>query len=198
MKMNRRQALIGIGSLAVGSGAALGSGAFTSVTAERDVNVNISGDSSALLGVSVVGDEVTNSTSGENTVTISFGSTTGFNDNAVTELGNVLDLDNNGSSQIVASLGTGGNAEVGDANGASNAAGSDSVCVSVEESNTEIAIVEFTLNNANTDEGVTIGASNTESISATVYSGDRTGDAPNTSPSLVDSIELIAEKDSSA
>jgi len=39
MDMNRRNVLIGMGGLAVGGGALLGSGAFTSVSAERDVEV---------------------------------------------------------------------------------------------------------------------------------------------------------------
>jgi hypothetical protein len=41
MKLNRRTALAGIGGLAVGGGALLGSGAFSSVSAERDVEVNV-------------------------------------------------------------------------------------------------------------------------------------------------------------
>jgi hypothetical protein len=41
MDMNRRNVLIGMGGLAVGGGALLGSGAFTSVSAERDVEVNV-------------------------------------------------------------------------------------------------------------------------------------------------------------
>jgi len=196
MKMNRRQALIGIGSLAVGSGAALGSGAFTSVSAERDVDVNIVDDGNALLGVSVTGDEV--SDTGTGTVAITFGDSTGFNDDAVTELGNVLELTNNGSSSIVASLGTGGNAEVGTADGAGNADGSDSVSVSIEnDSNDEIAIVDFTLTNANDSEGVAISTNGSESVSATVYTGDRTSEADSSSPTLTDTLELIAQENSS-
>jgi len=42
MAINRRNVLIGMGGLAIGGGALLGSGAFTSVEAERDVEVTIS------------------------------------------------------------------------------------------------------------------------------------------------------------
>jgi len=42
MAINRRNVLVGIGGLAIGGGALLGSGAFTSVEAERDVEVTIS------------------------------------------------------------------------------------------------------------------------------------------------------------
>ncbi len=49
MKMNRRNVLVGIGTAAVGSGVALGSGAFTQVEATRNVNLNTSNDASATL-----------------------------------------------------------------------------------------------------------------------------------------------------
>jgi len=41
MKISRRSLLAGVGGLAVGGGALLGSGAFSSVNAERDVEVNV-------------------------------------------------------------------------------------------------------------------------------------------------------------
>ncbi|MFB6227312.1 MAG: hypothetical protein ABEH88_01795 [Halobacteriales archaeon] len=44
MKMNRRNVLAGLGGLAVGGGALLGSGAFSSVEAQRDVQVNVTQD----------------------------------------------------------------------------------------------------------------------------------------------------------
>jgi len=40
-ELNRRNVLIGMGGLAIGGGALLGSGAFTTVNAERDVEVNV-------------------------------------------------------------------------------------------------------------------------------------------------------------
>jgi len=47
--MERRKFLIGAGSLAAGSAAAMGTGAFTSVSATRTVNVSTAGDSNAYL-----------------------------------------------------------------------------------------------------------------------------------------------------
>jgi hypothetical protein len=47
--MNRRKFLIGTGSLAAGSAAAMGTGAFTSVSANRTVNIDLADDSSAFL-----------------------------------------------------------------------------------------------------------------------------------------------------
>ncbi|MFB6179013.1 MAG: hypothetical protein ABEI77_04735 [Halorientalis sp.] len=49
--MERRKFLIGAGSLAAGSAAAMGTGAFTSVQADRSVSVNVAKDSNALLAL---------------------------------------------------------------------------------------------------------------------------------------------------
>jgi hypothetical protein len=92
MKMNRRQALIGIGSLAVGSGAALGSGAFTQVEATRTVDASVVGDSTALLGL-IAGSSsaVTNEgNNGQLRIDLSGnGGSSGVNDEAVTTIGEV-------------------------------------------------------------------------------------------------------------
>jgi len=96
MKMNRRKALIGIGSLAVGSGAALGSGAFTSVEADRDVTVETAGDSTAYL--TLVGDDEyvsDDGSSGALTIDLGGATTNGFNEDAVTEVAGVVEITNN-------------------------------------------------------------------------------------------------------
>jgi hypothetical protein len=49
--MERRKFLIGAGSLAAGSAAAMGTGAFTSVQANRDINVAVADDANALLAL---------------------------------------------------------------------------------------------------------------------------------------------------
>ena len=49
--MKRRKFIIGTGALAAGSAAAVGSGAFTSVSAARSVDVAVAGDQSALLAL---------------------------------------------------------------------------------------------------------------------------------------------------
>ena len=48
---NRRKFLAGVGALASGSAAAVGTGAFTNVSAERSVSVNVASDSNAYVGV---------------------------------------------------------------------------------------------------------------------------------------------------
>jgi hypothetical protein len=49
--MQRRKFLIGMGSLAAGGAAAMGTGAFASVEATRSVNVNVADDANAYLGL---------------------------------------------------------------------------------------------------------------------------------------------------
>ncbi|MFO7925507.1 MAG: hypothetical protein ACQET5_13420 [Halobacteriota archaeon] len=56
--MNRRNVLIGLGGLVAGGGALLGTGAFTTVEAERTVTVNTAGDAGALLAFEASGDGV--------------------------------------------------------------------------------------------------------------------------------------------
>ena len=49
--MERRKFVIGLGSLAAGGAAAMGSGAVSQITADRDVDLRIAGDSNAYLGL---------------------------------------------------------------------------------------------------------------------------------------------------
>lgn len=49
MKINRRKTLLGISALGFGGGAVFGSGAFTQMTADRDITVEVDADSDALL-----------------------------------------------------------------------------------------------------------------------------------------------------
>jgi len=72
---NRRNVLIGLGGLVAAGGAALGTGAFTTVTAERTVNIETTGDASAFLAL-----EAANRPDDTDTQ-ISDNSTTGANQN---------------------------------------------------------------------------------------------------------------------
>jgi len=49
--MERRKFVIGLGSLAAGGAAATGTGAFTSVTADRDAEIDLEDDADAYLGL---------------------------------------------------------------------------------------------------------------------------------------------------
>lgn len=49
--MHRRKFIVTLGTLAAGSAGAMGSGAFTSVTAERSTNISVVEDENAFLGI---------------------------------------------------------------------------------------------------------------------------------------------------
>ena len=105
MAMNRRNVLIGLGAVAAGGGAALGTGAFSQVEAERTVNVTTSDDASALLAFSVdtsyngiSDDSVTDDgTNNQDIVQINL---VDINDNATTTFDAALTVTNNGSQEV--------------------------------------------------------------------------------------------------
>jgi hypothetical protein len=139
MKMNRRQALIGIGSLAVGSGAALGSGAFTSVEANRDVTLQTSGDSSAYL--SLVGDDeyISNDGTGDSVLTIDLGAGTpgsGFNNDAITEVAGIVEISNSAADSS--------SFDIGFPDGSGGQIGSKTVTIG-DGSGSVVADVTFTI-----------------------------------------------------
>lgn len=91
MKLNRRNVLIGLGTIAAGGGAALGTGAFSSVEADRNVSISTAGDDAALLGL-----EITNDTlSGDADDTIEFDIESQLNLDATTTFEDALTISNN-------------------------------------------------------------------------------------------------------
>nr|WP_254611782.1 hypothetical protein [Haloterrigena gelatinilytica] len=117
MRMNRRNVLVGLGTIVAGGGAALGTGAFSSVEADRTVSVGTTGDGQAYLGVSVTNSAyaVDGSSESEAAVTIDLGDTgnesVGFNDDATTYVNGILELTNNAAdgNSIEVSLGSAAN-----------------------------------------------------------------------------------------
>ena len=101
---NRRSVLIGLGGLVAGGGALLGTGAFTTVEAERTVNVQTAGDASAFLGLTPArdGDEFVSETDG--TIQIDLDGTDadadGLNQNAKTTFRNLVTVSNNGTQEV--------------------------------------------------------------------------------------------------
>ena len=108
---NRRKFIAGLGALATGSAAAIGTGAFTSVTAERTVDVQVAGDASAYLGLEPVSQSPNSDYVVMNNGEVSFdfsnadgdssggGSVDGdgFNPDATTRIDDVLRVTNQGT-----------------------------------------------------------------------------------------------------
>jgi hypothetical protein len=120
--MQRRNLLIGMGSLAAGGAATIGTGAFTSVKADRSVDINTTGDANAFLSIERATDGSGNVTpnAGEyvegnqnnGTLSIDLASAddtsnsgaSGINKNAKTIFDNLLDITNNGTQDVVLSV----------------------------------------------------------------------------------------------
>lgn len=129
MRLNRRNVLIGIGTVAVGSGAALGSGAFTQVSAQRTMSVDVAGDANAFLALEAVASTGavtdtggTDSNELEIDLSGSFATGDGVNDNALTSIGELdsmtspsgvntaaFTITNNGNVPVDVDVSVGGN-----------------------------------------------------------------------------------------
>ncbi len=104
--MRRRKYLLGLGSLAAGGAAAMGTGAFTSVEADRTVNVKVAGDAEAYLGLQQTSNpnsqDYIHKDSGEITLALanSDNGGSGFNQRATTWIDDVLQVRNQGTQTI--------------------------------------------------------------------------------------------------
>lgn len=103
--MNRRNFVIGLGTVAAGSAAAVGTGAFTSATAPRDVDIEVADDATGYLGLTADGDYVTDDSDG-GAVGIDLGGTDAsnrpeggeaFNREAETVVEDIVTVENQGS-----------------------------------------------------------------------------------------------------
>jgi len=93
-----------MGSLAAGGAAAMGSGAFTSVSADRAVEVSVADDADALLAIDDI-DESANSayvdTSGDTiSIDISTADGEGLNNEALTKIQDLLVIENQGTQPV--------------------------------------------------------------------------------------------------
>ncbi|WP_147437703.1 MULTISPECIES: hypothetical protein [unclassified Halorubrum] len=118
--MQRRKYLAGLGALAAGSGAAVGTGAFTSVTADRGVSVAVADDADALLAIEPEdtpnGNEYADVSGGE--VLLDFSNTnetfaessddgaSGINGDADTTIRDVLQVTNQGTQDVIVGIGS--------------------------------------------------------------------------------------------
>ncbi|MFA9425678.1 hypothetical protein [Natronorubrum sp. A-ect3] len=111
MSMNRRNVLVGLGTIVAGGGAALGTGAFSSVEADRTVSLTTAGDSGALLGLEVKRDTLQGS-SGDDDDVIEI-DVDDLNLDALTTFDGALEITNNSENSITVDVSLG---EVGDEN----------------------------------------------------------------------------------
>jgi hypothetical protein len=122
MRLTRRNALIGLGTGVAGAGVITGTGAFTSVSAERSVSVNTAGDASAALKIepTTMGEEYLTDNSDNGALSIDLGSGNGLNMNAKTVISPLLQITNNasaGSTDIKVTSGSINNSGENAANG---------------------------------------------------------------------------------
>ena len=113
--MERRKFVVGLGALASGSAAAMGTGAFTSVSADRSVDVNVEDDADAYLALTKATDSggsnkpnaVYFDNSGDEHA-VDFGdsgnSGLGVNPNADTVAESVFQIENQGTQPVDVSL----------------------------------------------------------------------------------------------
>jgi len=96
--MKRRMVLAGIGTASIGVGAAFGSGAFTSIEADRDVKLNVQGDSSAQIifrkGAGTGAGRLIATDDGNAVDVIKF-TQTNLNEQSTTTFKNALEIENN-------------------------------------------------------------------------------------------------------
>ena len=104
--MERRKMLVGLGSLAAGGTAAIGSGAFSSVEAERGVSVEVADDNNAYLGLEAERADIISDDGDSGQLSIDLGSQTtaqggeGFNDEAITTIEGVFSITNQGTQTV--------------------------------------------------------------------------------------------------
>jgi hypothetical protein len=110
--MQRRTFIAGFGSLAAAGAAAVGTGAFTSVEADRSVSVEVADDSDALLALEPAdgpNGEYATTDGGTLAVDLSASNPTsvggqGVNQNAVTRIERVFAIENQGTQPVAVSL----------------------------------------------------------------------------------------------
>ena len=108
--MERRKFVLGLGALTTGTAAAVGSGAFTSVEADRDVSVETADDADAYLALTAERDDIISDDGGDGTLSLDLGAEEteeggqGFNDDAVTEINDVFTVENQGTQDVDVSL----------------------------------------------------------------------------------------------
>ena len=97
MSPRRRSVIVGLGSLVAGLGTVVGSGAFSSVSADRTVSIETTGDTDALLGIETGDDGSKYVDDDSDTVEVAIEEA---NDDAVTAVDRLLKVTNNGAEEV--------------------------------------------------------------------------------------------------
>lgn len=103
MDLNRRNILFTLGTIAAGSGTALATGAFSSLSADRTVTINVASDADAVLSLEVAKvdgeDKYRGLTDGgsEDVIELHFDR---LNQHAVTTFAGALEIGNNGTQRV--------------------------------------------------------------------------------------------------
>lgn len=110
--MERRSFVLGLGALAAGGGAAVGTGAFSSVEAQRDVGISVAGDADSYLAIEP-GDENGEYLTGADTSAAALDFTSnnsitgggeGLNANALSTFADVFSVRNQGTQDVELSV----------------------------------------------------------------------------------------------
>ena len=171
--MQRRKFVIGMGALASGGAAAIGTGAFTSVSANRDIAVEVADDSSAYLRLEGTGgansEYVTDDGNGGTlSIDLSPSNATsaggeGVNPNAVTEIDNLFDVENQGTQDVT---------------------------VSIDKSGDNPGAVSFETDAGSLEDGIDLGTGESATVGLVV---DTTDDKISASDELLDSVTFNAD-----
>jgi hypothetical protein len=107
--MERRKFLLASGALAAGGAAGLGTGAFSSVEAERNVEVAVAGDSAAFLALEPGEENGEYAEETDGTLELNFDDDanvagSGFNQNAETVIDDVFRIKNQGTQEVAVDL----------------------------------------------------------------------------------------------
>ncbi|WP_440763385.1 hypothetical protein [Natronorubrum sp. DTA7] len=101
MRMNRRNVLVGLGTIVAGGGAALGTGAFSSVEADRTVDLGVNDDSSALLKIAEhsEGSAIVGTEDGGDATVLTLDEQS-LNENATTRFNQAITITNDGTQDV--------------------------------------------------------------------------------------------------
>jgi hypothetical protein len=172
--MERRKFVVGLGALASGSAAAMGTGAFTSVTADRQVDVQVAGDASAYLGLKNSGDAndaYFNTDNDEYFVDFadSGNSGSGVNPNANTVAESVFKITNQGTQTVEIDLSTDASDLTVQGNGSISAPGSGvAVALAEDDDDSDSTYTLGTGSSVDVDLAVSAGTSDFTDLTFTI------------------------------